>query len=124
MRDATKEEQKAELDYIRSISHRILDVPIPNTPTNGDIIKAVFPNDFETIKEVCIPVNKCFGEPFTRVKIGESECTFELSWWNAPYKREHAAAPSNDSLTEPSAELTDPSREIEEDGFITLFFDR
>ena len=35
-----------------------------------------------------------------------------------------AAVQSNDSLTEPSAFSTDPSREIEEDGFITWFFDR
>ncbi len=89
MRDATKEEQKAVTDYVRSISHRILDVPIPDNPTNGDVLKAVFPD--VKIKFL----GNLQGEYKVLLKFDDNHVdrhlevhTFSGDWWTAPYKRE------------------------------------
>ena len=76
MRDATKEEQKAVIDYVRSISHRILDVPIPDNPTNGDVIKAVFSD-----AEIHIDGNDVL------IHHMGFWIKCNIRWWNAPYKK-------------------------------------
>ena len=43
--------------------------PLPEDVTNGDVIKAMFPNSF-------------FGD---YVVMGEN-ISFDIDWWNAPYK--------------------------------------
>lgn len=51
-------------------------IPIPENPTNGDVIKVLFPN----AKVV---------ETNTVVGIGiDGTTTFNKDWWNAPYKAE------------------------------------
>ena len=51
-------------------------VVIPENPTNGDVIKALFP----TIK------TKEY-RTFIRVIDGEEYCSINYEWWNSPYKR-------------------------------------
>ena len=47
--------------------------PIPDNATNGDAIKAMFPNE---------RIYKCqFGYDF-------EECSFDEEWWNAPYQKD------------------------------------
>ena len=46
--------------------------PIPDNATNGDAMKAMFPNE---------RIYKCqFGYDF-------EECSFDEEWWNAPYQK-------------------------------------
>ena len=56
--------------------------PIPENPTNGDIIKALFPNieiyDSEEMKKVYT------GIPFGKYIGANVDCMRD--WWNAPYK--------------------------------------
>lgn len=47
--------------------------PIPDNATNGDVIKAMFPN---------IKVNVSGG-----VVRSDRYTQFDLSWWNAPYQK-------------------------------------
>jgi len=69
MIDISKDRYK---DVIEAQKHHLLDsyaqavangTPIPDNATNGDVIKALFPNehDFET--------------------------DFDADWWNAPYQK-------------------------------------
>jgi hypothetical protein len=56
-------------------------IPIPDNATNGDIIKAVFPNastwiEYDSNGDVM---------RFDVVENTTLEC-FNLDWWNAPYK--------------------------------------
>lgn len=48
---------------------------IPDNPTNGDMIKAMFPN---------IYTEECDYDVFTTL---DEETRFTYDWWNAPYKR-------------------------------------
>ena len=51
--------------------------PLPDNATNGDMIKALFPNfEFSESRMGIIVYQK---------DIGTME--FEISWWNAPYKK-------------------------------------
>ena len=56
---------------------------IPKGTTNGDMIKALFPNLEYAIEEEL--------ENATMFVFTQSECafytSFDLNWWNAPYKR-------------------------------------
>jgi hypothetical protein len=56
-------------------------IEIPTNATNGDVIKAVFPNiefwEFKTTTSMCVQFND-----FREIKL------FPLEWWNAPYKTE------------------------------------
>ena len=58
-------------------------IPIPEGATNGDMIKAMFPNariwkvTRDNIRCACVEFND-----ICEIK------TFPLSWWNAPYKAE------------------------------------
>ena len=47
-------------------------IQIPDNATNGDVIKAVFPNE------------KIYRGQFEYWL--STECTFDLKWWNSPYK--------------------------------------
>ena len=51
--------------------------------TNGDMIKAMFPN-------AKIIINEILGEKgtvFVNFENPETVILFDLDWWNAPYKR-------------------------------------
>ena len=53
---------------------------IPDNATNGDVIKAMFPN-IETFEEEDVPQNIYFSIE------GDVLC-LRKEWWNAPYKAE------------------------------------
>lgn len=55
---------------------------IPDNPTNGDILKAIFPDvEYKIIR-------KLSGCDYIEVKLDNiNRHQFELDWWNAPYKR-------------------------------------
>ena len=48
---------------------------LSDNPTNGDIIKAMFPQDEEIILDTII------------FKLNGSKCRVSADWWNSPYKR-------------------------------------
>lgn len=48
---------------------------IPDNPTNGDMIKAMFPNEHIDLREVT-------------VWVGNEKMSFTRKWWNAPWKRD------------------------------------
>ena len=58
-------------------------IPIPDNATNGDVIKAMFPNtevdDYDYGKD---PVIDVYGIDNTEY------ITLRKAWWNAPYKAE------------------------------------
>lgn len=62
-------------DYDISIHNAII---IPKGATNGDMIKALFPN---------IYIEECDYDIFTSLD-GESETRFTYDWWYALYKGE------------------------------------
>ena len=57
---------------------------IPKGATNGDMIKAIFPNTIINIFSEAkpIPYVSVMGENY------EFNLTYPLKWWNAPYKAE------------------------------------
>lgn len=59
---------------------------IPDNPTNGDIIKALFPNK----QFVSICSNRIYD--FTT----DNKIDCDLEWWNAPYKAESEPQESED----------------------------
>lgn len=83
-----------KLDYLRGFyqytkSLPTADViPIPEGATNGDMIKAMFPN--ARVSEI---FPSCNGDEVYYVSIEKFNCVTNgmrimKSWWNAPYKRE------------------------------------
>jgi hypothetical protein len=58
--------------------------PINNNATNGDMLKAMFPN--QTIS-CSIPITDRNGAKFYRTTIN-GVTDFTEDWWNAPYKAE------------------------------------
>lgn len=56
------------------------EIDIPENPTNGDIIKALFPNCEWFIIESLQSVNVT-TDPSLNTQ------TFDIYWWNAPYKK-------------------------------------
>ena len=50
--------------------------PIPDNVTNGDAIKAMFPNTSLHI-----------DERSHTVWVGYEEMSFRIDWWNAPYQK-------------------------------------
>ena len=67
-------------DYDINIYNAII---VPNGATNGDIIKAMFPN--QTIG-CAIPITDRNGAKFYRTTIN-GVTDFTEDWWNALYKR-------------------------------------
>lgn len=69
-------------DYIACTAPTVL--TIPENPTNGDVIKALFPNieiyDSEKMESVYT------GIPFGKYVGANVVCMRD--WWNAPYKSE------------------------------------
>ena len=58
-------------------------IPVPDNATNGDVIKAIFPN-------AAIVVGRLKGETIDMVHLRNNnmtEASFYQDWWNAPYKR-------------------------------------
>ena len=55
-------------------------IEIPNNPTNGDMIMAMFPNgdlhDYD------------YYDGYVIYEINYVDCKFDKDWWNAPYKTE------------------------------------
>lgn len=51
-------------------------IPIPKKATNGDVIKAMFPQDEEIISDTII------------FKLNGSKCRVSVDWWNTPYINE------------------------------------
>lgn len=56
-------------------------IPIPKDATNGDMIKAMFPNS-----EVCEPIVEDDIIHVIFADKTDSAIGFDYSWWNAPYK--------------------------------------
>lgn len=52
--------------------------PIPDNATNGDVIKAMFPNAWRS--NYIDSDNKC------TLYIDDYELEVDIDWWNAPYK--------------------------------------
>ena len=50
--------------------------PLPQNATNGDIIKAMFQN----VEVLCDGYESIF------VSIDDRDTSFDVDWWNAPYK--------------------------------------
>ena len=50
-------------------------IPIPDNATNGDVIKAIFPNVYS---------EECDYDIFITL---DGDTRFTYDWWNAPYKR-------------------------------------
>lgn len=80
-----KSELFIKLDDISNIP--VTDViPIPKGATNGDMIKAVFPNvEIEGIGGL-------EGLQCVAVSIGLGTSYFALDWWNTPYKTENGGS--------------------------------
>ena len=61
--------------------------PLPENPTNGDVIKALFPN--AKIERGLYGIS---GTPMICLNLGTRydvhEMSFVKEWWNAPYKAE------------------------------------
>lgn len=51
-------------------------IPIPDNATNGDVIKAMFPNVYS---------EECDYDIFTTL---DGDTRFTYDWWNAPYRKE------------------------------------
>lgn len=58
-------------------------VVLPNNATNGEVIKAMFPN----VKTIGHPI-KTENDSIRNHAIGEEILRCSDSWWNAPYKAE------------------------------------
>ena len=58
-------------------------VDIPNNTTNGDMIKALFPNNPYTqlIHDIALYADESRQEIIVQ---------FPMAWWDAPYKEEQA----------------------------------
>ena len=74
---------EVETEYVLDLLMKCVDngTPIPDNATNGDVIKAMFPNtevdDYDYGKD---PVIDVYG-------IDDTEyITLRKAWWNAPYQ--------------------------------------
>ncbi len=68
---------------IKHESKPYLMIPLPDGATNGDVIKALFPN---------VPVDNFFQDTISFYPLMPNGLTdeihFDECWWNAPYKKE------------------------------------
>ena len=68
-----------EKDILRLIKAVKKGTPLPDNATNGDVIKALFPNEkFE--KGITIIHNTSSSDRFM---------SFDYEWWNTPYTKEN-----------------------------------
>ena len=59
-------------------------IPLPNNPTNGDMVKAVFPNFEEDVTIVGDTILLERYMPYCKMQ-------FHRDWWDAPYKEKKDA---------------------------------
>lgn len=60
-------------------------IPLSDNPTNGDMIKAMFPNAIIEIMKSCVEKNMvCVTWGFKEIPSYYNR--FYEDWWNAPYK--------------------------------------
>lgn len=77
--------QDAMKNHMESLVGKIIlnGTPIPDNATNGDVIKAIFPNiqisDSEVMKNVYT------GIPYGELIGANIDCMRD--WWNAPYQK-------------------------------------
>lgn len=75
----TEKDMKALFRYLLRNANTVL--TIPDNPTNGDMIKALFPY-FEIYDNAD---NEEY--PYVEVVVSKTDSTcYRKSWWNAPYK--------------------------------------
>jgi len=67
------EDSNDEWNAMRAIANG---TPIPDNATNGDVIKAMFPNTSLHI-----------DERSHTIWVGYEEMSFRIDWWNAPYQK-------------------------------------
>ena len=85
--EETYNELMSEKDFIHKVNNpykiAIVDgTPIPENATNGDMIKAMFPH-----KGIHFGFNDEYGKVWILSSYSSKKvCTFDLDWWNAPYK--------------------------------------
>lgn len=63
---------KMSAKYIRN------GTPIPDNATNGDVIKAMFPNADIEIHNITV---------YVIFDMRSNVISFDLDWWNAPYQK-------------------------------------
>lgn len=106
------EEAKVKYETSRTFAENIIRfskpvLTIPDNPTNGDMIMALFPNASITEHEggATIAVAHTYK--------------FNSTWWNSPYKRETEVEPNIDDIrdvTDYSAyPVSEPCKETEND---------
>lgn len=78
----TREEIES-MDGIIENAPTINAIPIPKEVTNGDMIKAMFPNIESRLDEKTSIILVKWTDGATK--------TFKASWWNAPYEQEGEA---------------------------------
>ena len=76
-------QEREEPKYSNSLGDAVRDgIPLPYNPTNGDMIKAMFPT-------ADIATNDKLGEAGTVFVHHKDNITiFHLDWWNEPYREE------------------------------------
>ena len=68
----------AKIEDIEKFNYKT--IPIPNNATNGDVIKAIFPN-------ISIEEDNLTGYVVV-FGLDEKRKVFLMDWWNATYKKE------------------------------------
>ena len=83
--DNDEEAEQADFEYLMEIENVINAVGVlPNNATNGDMIKAMFSSweiDMEDAEDEEYPVVTCWID-----KANNIWTSFDLAWWNTPYK--------------------------------------
>lgn len=77
---------KSDMEVIESCSE-VKVIPIPPKATNGDMIKAMFPQYIYENITYKVRISENEWKPSSKVirMNGEHRVDFELDWWNAPY---------------------------------------
>ena len=81
-------EVKFSKEELREIcNERIIGKPIPEGATNGDMIKAMFPNCKDWKARFEDNDGEVYEVHFVQLPNSMTVNKYEESWWNAPYKR-------------------------------------
>jgi hypothetical protein len=77
----------ATIEMLRDWQEGVQAIPIPKRATNGDMIKAMFPDytTYEFAIEDSLKIATMFVIPETSQVF---YVHFDLDWWNAPYSKE------------------------------------
>ena len=62
-------------------------IPIPEGATNGDVIKAMFPNCKDWKAKIEDNDGEIYEVHFVQLPNSMTINKYEESWWNAPYKK-------------------------------------